>query len=234
MKKLNGAIRMVRGEEVKQIIPAGQIRVADNGTLWTKGGLPLLGITDPKEKTRVTALIKARKFNEIPAEYFIRLGENPNGVWAGDNDMWETHPAREAEARQAQERAERERRTRRIYLSSRGWGDYSPVEWVGDITRPEGEILAECQRLLAEGYDVDQPNQADDELLAKIKAEKTRYETPPEPIEEPQHGPGYCYHCGTYCFGDCGHYAPEPTRETMRREMAQATREANYGINEGA
>ena len=46
----------------------------------------------------------------------------------------------------------------KIYLSSRGWGDYSPLNWTGDITRPDADILAECKDLLINGCDVDKRN----------------------------------------------------------------------------
>jgi len=56
----------------------------------------------------------------------------------------------------------------RIYLSARGWGDYSPVEWTGDLDRPEAEIVAECQVLLARAVDVDEPTQSDEQIGVKI------------------------------------------------------------------
>lgn len=55
-----------------------------------------------------------------------------------------------------------------IYLSSRGWGDYSSVQWTGDVTRPDSEIVAECRALLAAGHDVDNRDQTEEQLLAKI------------------------------------------------------------------
>jgi len=61
-----------------------------------------------------------------------------------------------------------------IRLSARGWGDYSPLVWTGDITRTDNEILAECRELLIRGHDVDNRNQSDDEILAKINAARKR------------------------------------------------------------
>jgi len=55
-----------------------------------------------------------------------------------------------------------------IHLSSRGWGDYSPLVWTGDAETPREQILAECQDLLANGHDVDTPAQTEQEILAKI------------------------------------------------------------------
>ena len=57
-----------------------------------------------------------------------------------------------------------------VTLSSRGWGDYSPVVWTGDIDRADADILAECRQLLATERDVDDRNQSDADILAKIAA----------------------------------------------------------------
>lgn len=59
-----------------------------------------------------------------------------------------------------------------ITLSSRGWGDYSPLVWIGDKNTPTEQILTECKELLATGEDVDQPNQTDAELIGKIEVAK--------------------------------------------------------------
>jgi hypothetical protein len=42
---------------------------------------------------------------------------------------------------------------------------------------------------------------------------------------------GYCFACESYCDGDCGHYSSDP-RVMYRRQLHEATREANYGIND--
>jgi hypothetical protein len=126
-------------------------------------------------------------------------------------------------------------RTVRIHLSSRGWGDYSSLEWQGDITRADAEILAECRHALTTGHDVDCPDQTDAEILdvihkarAKWKAAQTSKPQPPRI----GHGPGYCYYCETYCYGDCGHYAPTETEETIMRQLTLVAREQNWGIKE--
>jgi hypothetical protein len=43
---------------------------------------------------------------------------------------------------------------------------------------------------------------------------------------------GYCFYCETWCEGDCGHYSNDPMIK-FRRDINQAQREQNYGINEG-
>jgi hypothetical protein len=81
-----------------------------------------------------------------------------------------------AKAEQSRIEEELESRTIRVFLSSRGWGDYSALEWVGDVSLPSAEIVKQCQALLANGHDVDQPNQSEAELIAKIEKEKAKCE----------------------------------------------------------
>jgi len=150
----------------------------------------------------------------------------------------------EIEHEQEEERArqrEIEARTVMIYLSSRGWGDYSSCEWVGDITRPDDEILAECKHNLTTEHDVDQPSQSDDEIMVKIDKARADWEAAParkaareaEEAEDIRRkvANGYCFACETYCHGDCGHYSSDP-QVMYRRQMREAAREANYGIND--
>ena len=125
-----------------------------------------------------------------------------------------------------------------IYLSSRGRGDYSALEWTGDQRRPDAEILAECKRLLATGSDVDERNQTADEIVAKITAARARKADEPRRRKEAEEyynqdmGAGYCYSCQTYCYGDCGHYQPKRTGATVARDARLASDEANYAIND--
>ncbi|OBW61086.1 MAG: hypothetical protein A9183_03000 [Dehalococcoides mccartyi] len=202
-----------------------------------------MGITDPTEKQRVAALVKARDFGAIPLEHYIRLGDNPNGIWAGDDDAYVSHPASiEAQRMVAVKDAEAAKKVN-IHLSTRGWGDYSLCEGVGDITRPDAEILAECRNLLATEHDVDNPRQSDARLLDKIKAARKAWATAPERKAAAEKAEsediqrkittGYCYSCESYCYGDCGHYSNDP-KIRYHRQMSEATRESNYGINEGA
>lgn len=115
----------------------------------------------------------------------------------------------------------------RIFLSSRGWGDYSSCEWTGDITRPDAEILQECRHELESGYDVDMPNQTNEEILKAIHEARERWTAAQQhpAVSEPEHGTGYCYNCETYCYGDCGDFAPEPTLRTTVRKLKEAMRE---------
>lgn len=65
----------------------------------------------------------------------------------------ETHNRRIAAARE--NKPQKEKPMLRIYLSSRGWGDYSPLVWEGCADTPNETILAECKKLFETGYDVD-------------------------------------------------------------------------------
>lgn len=43
---------------------------------------------------------------------------------------------------------------------------------------------------------------------------------------------GYCFSCESWCHGDCGSYRTHPDVQ-VRRELAHAVAEQQYGINEG-
>ena len=60
----------------------------------------------------------------------------------------------------------------KVYLSSRGWGDYSGVEWRGMTTVKPEDYLKEARELLDRAYDVDHPNQTDEELLKALEDAK--------------------------------------------------------------
>jgi hypothetical protein len=121
-----------------------------------------------------------------------------------------------------------------IYLSSRGWGDYSPVEWSGDITRPDAAIMADCRERLARGHDVDQPNPTDADLLAKIHAARATWEgraareAEAKAAEGQRRASGYCYACESWCDGDCGHYSNNPAVK-FARDCQEGAREQAYG-----
>jgi len=237
---MKGCLRVVRGNEIKFTLPGPSVIIKKDGTLWMSGN-PILGITDPAEKTRIVSLVKAGKYDQIPHEYFTRLGDNPNGLWAGNDEDWTKHPAKAEQDRIAKEKAVEAAKQVRIYLSSRGWGDYSLCEWVGDITRPDAEILAECRNCLTSEYDVDQPTQSDDEIMIKINEARGKWETAPahkaaREVEEKvdiqsKIKSGYCFYCETWCHGDCGHYSSDPMVK-FRRDLKEVQCEANYGIND--
>lgn len=238
--EMKGCLRVVRGTEVKLALPGPSITVKSDGTLWMSGN-PILGIDDPAEKTRVAALAKAGRYNEIPADYYTRLGDNPNGLWTGTDAEWAAHPAKIEQDRLKMIKNAEEAKQVRIYLSSRGWGDYSACEWVGDITRPDAAILAECRDRLTKEHDVDQPNLPDQDILSLIADARTKWEAAPalraarsaaETVDiKRKVDNGFCFACGSYCYGDCGDYSRNPVTQ-YRREIQEAAAEANYGVDD--
>jgi len=168
-------VYVVRGKEVKFMFPKSGVTKDPNGFLWYLGR-PILGISDPSEKERIIKLIREDKIDQIPNEYFTRFGKNPNGLWVGTDEEWKRHPVKIEMDRREKERVMEYIKRTTIYLSTRGWGDLPPVEWVGDITRPDEEILYECKGLLKSASDVDDPCQTDAEILEKIKKARDRYE----------------------------------------------------------
>ena len=94
-----------------------------------------------------------RAWDSIHGLVLLRRGVNSCGRIVEEEDVFDASPKGRAYYQHIRDRMEAEReaemRRGRIYLSSRGWGDYSPVEWVGDITRPAAEIEAECAAALA-------------------------------------------------------------------------------------
>lgn len=241
-------IHVVHGEK-HDILP-NMVEKSD-GTLWMKSlktgeaTIPILGIGGAPDKNKIKNLAKEKKWGEIPSKYFTHMGQNENGLWVGLDSDWEKHPLRKKEMARLEKEAERERKQVEIYLSARGWGDYSPCVWRGDITRPESEILAECHRALKTGFDVDRPNQTDEEILAEIRSAKEKWtrDNDPEAQKEREKkeqerlqrliDSKYCFHCESWCYGDCGNYTPKPTWATEKRKLDLAVREANFGINEG-
>ena len=60
--------------------------------------------------------------------------------------------------------------------------------------------------------------------------DEQRQIVPPKPLPEPEYGPGYCYNCQSYCYGDCGNYAPKQTAAHVLADNKTAMAEANFGI----
>jgi hypothetical protein len=159
--------------EVKVRIPNCTLRT--DGTIWAQGDtIPFIvtaGLPDAAELTdRYKKLVASKRFSEIPPEHIAHIGDirDIRIEWEQDYNLRPTHPAI-AEKNRIQKDTEDNRIT--VHLSSRGWGDYSPVQWTGDRRRPFSEILVECIRLLSTGHDVDQPNQSPEEITSKITEE---------------------------------------------------------------
>lgn len=121
--------------------------------------------------------------------------------------------------------AESAKHQARIYLSSRGWGDYSPAAWVGDIRRSDAEILAECREEL-ERPDVDK-QLSDVEILAAIASARAEIAAPRVELTVGTEST-VCPYCGTHCYGDCGGGETERERE-IRLAMAESAMDNGGG-----
>lgn len=232
-------IKIARNNELKLTIPENLVSIKENGTIWHKG-IPVLGVDDPAEKKQIVDLVRAGKFSEIPAKYFTRMGDNENGLWAGTDEEWENHPVSIAKKQAAAEKAALAAKTVTISLSSRGWGDYSPLEVEIDLSKSDAEIIAECKKALANGHDVDCRDQSDEEILKKVNTARQKLNAPAEKNTskaaekaeiQRKINSGFCFSCDSYCHGDCGHYSNNPAI-MYRRMLAGATREANFGIRD--
>lgn len=237
---MSNFIYITRETEIKLTLPLKDVELKD-GAIWYRE-IPVLGITDPTVKAAAVKAVKAKRYNDIPAEAFTRMGDNANGLWAGSPEEWQKHPnKKKADEEKAKKDAQKAKMIK-IHLSSRGWGDYSPCEWFGDITRPDNEILSECKENLKSGHDVDRPNQTDDELLEAIhSARKSWQEAPARKAAQEKAesedlkkkiDTGYCFNCESWCHGDCGNYSQDPMVR-YKRDMTTARAEESYGINEG-
>lgn len=232
-------IKIARNNELKLTLPENLVSIKEDGTIWYKG-IPMLGVEDPAEKKQIGDLVRAGKFSEIPAKYFTRMGENENGLWAGTDAEWENHPGCAKAKKDFEAMTKRDANRVIVFLSTRGWGDYSPLEMEIDISRPDCEIIAECKKALADGHDVDHRDQSDEEILGKINAARQKLNAPAEKNTakaaekaEIEHkiATGYCFACESYCHGDCGHYSNDPAIKYTRK-LAEAAREANFGIKD--
>jgi uncharacterized protein YxjI len=149
-----------------------QIIEQPDGSLWFKdkrGDLPFLISSDVHTREKLKQLVINKEFDKIPAECFVRYGENSKNVWMGLEKHWNNHPWKIM--------ADKEKiKQTSIFLSSRGWGDYSPVVWNGDITRDMDEIFVECKHALQGAFDIDSPNQTDEEIINKINTAKSKFE----------------------------------------------------------
>lgn len=148
-----------------------------DGTLWAKNGIPLFvfrGLPNAEQlKSEYSQLFEYGRLDDIPLDHAARIGEirGLRVQWEEEYRKRPEHPARKAARIQ---RAEEEKNRISVYLSTRGWGDFPGVVWEGDRRRPTSEIVAECQTLLRDGYDVDKPDQSDEDIAALVEEEKQK------------------------------------------------------------
>jgi hypothetical protein len=79
-----------------------------DGTFWSaRGNFPVLNSFAGHAKDGLLALVKAKRTAEIPAECFVRRGENPGGLLCITEHDWERHPSNpnSVQARAAREAA---------------------------------------------------------------------------------------------------------------------------------
>jgi hypothetical protein len=157
-------VTIIRNGEIKMTIP---VDVHSDGSIWARSSAGMQPVVSADKmaaagytKEQMAKWIKAGRLTEAAA----------CALHMGDNGATQVLTPAEAEALLAPQRAAEEQTrkyTRTIHLSGRGWGDYSPVEWTGDIRRPDAEIVAECHKLLDGANDIDEP-QTDEQIAGKI------------------------------------------------------------------
>lgn len=142
-----------------------------DGTLWYRNIQPLINgqlASDADLKH-----IKAGKYDLVSASCLLKLGVRLDG---SEVITLAEYDRRYAPIAKAKEQAAKVKalRTLTVHLSTCGWGDFSSVEWSGDVDTPVEQIVAECQKMLQGGHDVDFANQTDAEIVAKIEEAKAQ------------------------------------------------------------
>lgn len=166
-------VTIIRNGEIKMTVP---VEVHSDGSIWARSSAGMQPVVSADKmaaagisKEQMAKWIRAGRLAEATA-CALHMGVNPGGT--------EVLTPQEAEARLAPQRAaeaEARKYTRKIYLSGRGWGDYSPVEWTGDVRRADAEIVAECRKLLDNASDVDDP-QTDEQIAGKLAQARAEVE----------------------------------------------------------
>jgi hypothetical protein len=88
----------MRGIRIVRVLNDPEIR---DGKIWING-VPLLGITDDASKAIAADACRRRAWDEIPEEYYCRIGVNSNGVTVVSREdyrraEWENLPQAEKE-----------------------------------------------------------------------------------------------------------------------------------------
>lgn len=149
----------------------------EDGTLWANANskpCPLLVLSHLPNaealKSKYLSAIKSGQFDKINPEHFARFGKiGPFIIETAEDHSKRMRPIWE---KKAKIRELEEAQTIEVYVSSRGWGDYSGITWRGNADRPTSEIAAECRALMAASNDVDEINQSDTALAEKIEKAK--------------------------------------------------------------
>ena len=164
-------VTLVRDGEIKLTL---QVVIKADGTLWSVQGMPVLGIDDPAEKRRMVELVKAKRFGDIPAEHFVRLGQNGNGLWAGSLDEWRKTPEYQESLRKEAELEAQQLRAQLQDLTTKQQANLAIAQEQAQSRAESGEQatqadtnLAAAQDAIAGGVDVSIFGDFSEEALAK-------------------------------------------------------------------
>lgn len=122
-------------------------------------------------KGLVTTLFATTQDNK-PAR--ITLDDKSSAIFDKIHELIE-EKRKEEFLKQAEQERERKLKTIRVFLSTRGWGDYDNLEWVGTVDTPTDEIIAEAKQKLQTAHDVDNRNLTDADLYQKVQEAKQKW-----------------------------------------------------------
>jgi hypothetical protein len=119
-------VTIIRNGQIKMTLP---VEVHSDGSIWarsTAGMQPVVSqdkmIAAGISKAQMTKWIKSGRLTEATT-CALHVGINPGGTEVLTPAEYETRMAPQLAAE-----AEVRKYTRKIHLSGRGWGDFSPVE----------------------------------------------------------------------------------------------------------
>jgi len=162
----------------KSLLRIPQVTERSDGTLWAANNTIPIIVTrhlDDAESIKATYQKAGKKVGEIvdPAHQ-ARLGiggQNSEKAFRVELDRDYSERMSKQWAADAKAQKEHESNQVRIFISTRGWGDFSSLDWTGDRRTPTEQILSEMRSKIENGCDVD-TNPTDQELLALIKKAK--------------------------------------------------------------
>lgn len=102
---------------------------------------------------------------------------------------------------------------------------------IGD-RKPDGTFPG-CQNdawIISE-QEWDRITEESQKIKLELEAARKRFEAEEQADIRMKIDTGFCFSCGTWCHGDCGHYSNDPTTQ-YRRDAKQAMRESSYGEND--
>jgi len=165
----------------KKTFPRCEIKA--NGEIWCAMSTPTaplvilshLGQAAAEIRQRYVSAMRAHEFAKLDPAHIARIGKFHGAGGVVLVEAEEQYLARTATARKEASAAEADKRANEItvYLSSRGWGDFSPVEWVGDRRLETETILSQCRVALSSSKDVD-CDLTDEDIRGKIITEKEK------------------------------------------------------------